>query len=69
MTNAAKQNLNYHLWWHPHNFGINTKSSFYILNQILDHFILLNRDFGMRSLNMSEVHEMHKTENKIISKI
>jgi|TARA_B100001093_G_scaffold519165_1_gene606910 hypothetical protein len=69
MTEAARQNTGFHLWWHPHNFGKNSKSSFYILNQILDHFILLNRDFGMRSLNMSEVHEMHKTENKIISKI
>ena len=28
MTHAAKKGLVYHLWWHPHNFGINIRKTF-----------------------------------------
>jgi hypothetical protein len=37
MTFAAKQGRIYHLWWHAHNFGINTAENLAFLRAILDH--------------------------------
>ncbi len=54
MTQCAKQGLNYHLWWHPHNFGADTEVNMRVLDLILDHFEVLRETFGMRSLTMSE---------------
>ncbi|MBU4367258.1 polysaccharide deacetylase family protein [Patescibacteria group bacterium] len=54
---AAKNNLIYHLWWHPRNFGegdeIEKNLSF--LKKILDHFLDLQKKYGMKSLNMREL--------------
>ena len=55
LTFAAKNNLVYHLWWHPHNFGVNIVENLFLLRKILDHFITLNEKYGMKSLNMKEV--------------
>ena len=38
MTYAAKNNFSYHLWWHPHNFGINKNENFEFLEKILEHY-------------------------------
>jgi peptidoglycan/xylan/chitin deacetylase (PgdA/CDA1 family) len=55
MTNAAKTNSNYHLWWHPHNFGNNVSLSIEMLKQIIKHFQKLNSKYSLVSANMSEV--------------
>lgn len=55
MTYAAKNGLIYHLWWHPHNFGVNTKENRSILNNILAHYLHLNKKYGMCSMNMCEI--------------
>lgn len=55
MTHAAKNNLVFHLWWHPHNFGNNTDHNFQFLNRILDHFQMLNQKYQMQSMNMLEL--------------
>lgn len=57
MTDAAKKNAVYHLWWHPHNFGKDMDKNFAGLEQILDHFSVLNSKYGMTSLNMKEIYE------------
>lgn len=33
MTYAAKHKQIYHLWWHPHNFGIQTENNLYFLKK------------------------------------
>src|SRR5690606_37960370 len=38
MTKAAQKGENYHLWWHPHNFGHYPTENMVQLKQILDHF-------------------------------
>ena len=38
MLYAAKNNLNYHLWWHPHNFGLNTERNIQNLENILSYY-------------------------------
>ncbi len=52
LTYAAKQGLIYHLWWHPHNFGINQKENVSFLKKILNHYWKLKNDYGMESVNM-----------------
>ncbi|GAA4321226.1 polysaccharide deacetylase family protein [Flaviaesturariibacter amylovorans] len=55
MTHAAKNGLVYHLWWHPHNFGIHQDENFAFLELILKHYQQLNRQYGFGSSTMSEL--------------
>jgi peptidoglycan/xylan/chitin deacetylase (PgdA/CDA1 family) len=53
MTYAAKNNLTYHLWWHPHNFGINQDKNFSLLEKILDHYQELRNKYNFENYTMS----------------
>ena len=55
MTYAAKHNKVYHLWWHPHNFGINQDQNFAFLEKILKHYDYLNKCYGFSSITMSDL--------------
>ena len=55
MTYAAKNNLLYHLWWHPHNFGTNQKENFDFLDKILIHYDFLNKEYNFRSYTMTDL--------------
>jgi hypothetical protein len=54
MTHAAQNDEIYHLWWHPHNFGINRKENLAHLLEILEHYRLLKDTYGMKSATMQE---------------
>jgi len=58
MTYAAKNKKIFHLWWHPHNFGVNTRQNMLFLRGVLDHFKELRYKYGMYSLNMGELIEI-----------
>jgi len=58
MFEAAKKRKLYHLWWHPHNFGKNTKQNLRQLKAILDYYKILEEQYGMISLNMSEIAQL-----------
>ena len=58
MSQAAKNNQGFHLWWHPHNFGNNLNLSIISLIEILDHFRILNEKYGMESLTMYEASNL-----------
>lgn len=60
MTYAAKKGEVYHLWWHPHNFGINQKENFIFLNKILLHYSNLNSKYGFESLTMNDLSNVLK---------
>lgn len=62
MTYAAKNNLTYHLWWHPHNFGINQDENFALLEKILRHYKELNERFNFQSYTMSALTKMINTK-------
>ena len=47
----------FHLWWHPHNFGVNTDQNLNFLRSILQVFRQLREQHGMCSLSMSGVAE------------
>jgi hypothetical protein len=55
MEMAARRKRVFHLWWHPHNFGLGLEASITFLRGILDQFRLLQDRYGMRSLNMGEI--------------
>lgn len=55
ITKAAKNKEIYHLWWHPHNFGANTKENIKFLEQILKHYAYCNKLYGMKSMTMTEI--------------
>ena len=38
MLHAAKHNKTFHLWWHPHNFGVNQQNNLNNLVLILNYF-------------------------------
>jgi peptidoglycan/xylan/chitin deacetylase (PgdA/CDA1 family) len=54
MLHAAKCNQNYHLWWHPHNFGKNMDENLRFLERLLQLFKALNIQFGYTSKSMGE---------------
>lgn len=52
MTAAAKSERLFHLWWHPHNFGVNQAENLNMLEGLLKHFASLRDRFGMQSVPM-----------------
>lgn len=54
MTYAAKKNLNYHLWWHPHNFGNDVEKNKEQLIEIIKHFKELENSYNFSSANMGD---------------
>jgi len=57
MRHAAKHNLTFHLWWHPHNIGVMTGAHLAQLEEIFTYYAELRRTYGMQSLNMREAAE------------
>jgi len=57
MTHAAKNKEAFHLWWHPHNFGMNLKENLAFLENILRHYKKLNLEYGMQSKTMKAIAE------------
>jgi hypothetical protein len=55
ITKAAKEKKIYHLWWHPHNFGIHQEENVAFLKKILEHVLMCRKKYGMQSLGMLEV--------------
>lgn len=61
MTHAAKNGLTYHLWWHPHNFGVYVSENFAFLEKILLHYQYLHLTYGFESYTMSQVAQQLST--------
>lgn len=55
MTYAAKHGEVFHLWWHPHNVGINQQENFKNLEDILSHFVHLRDIYGFTSASMEDI--------------
>jgi len=55
MTYAAKNNKIFHLWWHPHDFGIDIEKNLTILDKIARHYVKLNKRFNYLSKNMVDL--------------
>jgi peptidoglycan/xylan/chitin deacetylase (PgdA/CDA1 family) len=57
MEQAARRGTVFHLWWHPHNFGVNLEANLAFLRAILDRFRILQERYGMRSMTMAALAE------------
>jgi hypothetical protein len=55
METAARRRKLFHLWWHPHNFGVDLQENLTFLRDILDCFRSLQERYGMRSMTMAAV--------------
>jgi hypothetical protein len=55
MTFAAKHHQLFHLWWHPHNFGVNIEANIAMLDAIASHFRTLKDEYDMQSRSMNRV--------------
>ena len=62
MRHAAKHNLTFHLWWHPHNIGVMTDEHLAQLEEIFEYYLELKKTYGMESLNMKEA--AHRLEQE-----
>lgn len=62
MEVAAISGFIYHLWWHPHNFGVFPEENLESLRQILSWFKVLQSKYGMHSMHMQD------TASEILSK-
>lgn len=62
MTYAAKRGEVFHLWWHPHNFGMNHTENLRVLDTLLRHFVYLKERYGFASANMKDISEIVETQ-------
>ena len=71
MLRAAKKNEVFHLWWHPHNFGIDIDKNIDFLREILKFSAELKREYGFKSLTMGEASTLvlELNENKAFEEI
>jgi peptidoglycan/xylan/chitin deacetylase (PgdA/CDA1 family) len=60
MTYAAKHNRVYHLWWHPHNFGIYQTENLKLLETILVHYQQLAEQYNFKSFTMGGLSNLLK---------
>ena len=54
MQHAAREGLDFHLWWHPHNFGSNTRENLEVLEAILAGYRSLRDRHAWPTRNMTE---------------
>jgi hypothetical protein len=54
MTKAARSGMVCHLWWHPHNFGVNVERNIATLESLLQHYLELRNQYGMQSASMGD---------------
>ncbi len=55
---AALEDGIFHLWFHPHNFGIHLEENLDTLERILQTFASARQRYGMRALCMSEAADL-----------
>lgn len=55
LRHAARKGEVFHLWWHPHNFGVETAANVAFLAEVLKEFSILRDRYGMQSLTMAEL--------------
>ncbi len=59
MMYAAKKGKIFHLWFHPHNLGMEYIKNLKMLESILIYYKYLNKKYGMISCNMSECAKIY----------
>ncbi|SDE21568.1 polysaccharide deacetylase family protein [Riemerella columbipharyngis] len=58
MKYAAKNGKIFHLWFHPHDIGINQDENFKYLEIIFEYYLELKHKYNFESKNMYEISEI-----------
>lgn len=61
MRSAAETGRDFHLWWHPHNFGTYTAENLATLGDLLGEYRTLRERHGWPSLNMAEAANLARS--------
>jgi len=62
MQQAARTGGIFHLWWHPHDFGINLGRNLENLESLLQLYQLLAEKHGMRSVTMADIARAERSD-------
>lgn len=54
---AAENREIFHLWWHPHNFGVDLEENINFLRKVLEIYKQCEKNWKMQSLTISETAE------------
>lgn len=54
LEHAAENHQIFHLWWHPHNFGVKTDENLQLLRRVFERVRELRTEYGMQSLSMAD---------------
>jgi len=54
MRRAAQSGSLFHLWFHPHNFGVDQDENFWLMSKIAAEAVRLRDRYGWPTLNMAE---------------
>lgn len=65
MRAAAVSGALFHLWWHPHNFGVNLQENLAALTRHLELFSQLRDSHGFASYSMAEVVALARGTNEV----
>lgn len=60
MSSAARSGAVFHLWWHPHNFGVHQDENLRVLDCVLRHYDRLNETYDYRSATMRDVADEYR---------
>lgn len=55
LLHAARTGEAFHLWWHPHNFGVDLKENTRLLEEILQYYRQLHLAYGITSFTMAGI--------------
>lgn len=58
MRKSAKRGLVFHLWFHPHNLGLDVDNGINGLRQIFDFYSKMNEKHSYKSVNMRELKQI-----------
>ncbi len=62
MKYAAKNGKIFHLWFHPHDIGINIDKNFEYLEELIRYYSELHKKFGFESMNFQDIKNYVKNE-------
>jgi peptidoglycan/xylan/chitin deacetylase (PgdA/CDA1 family) len=60
MLKAAKDGGLFHLWLHPHNFGINQKQNLEQLGEILNYYLILKEKYDFVNVTMADLGDKYR---------
>lgn len=62
LRRASREDSVFHLWWHPHNFGVDLEENLRVLSAVLDTYVELKETEGMVSCTMDEAAEWFRSK-------